>query len=145
MIELLIEDERGNMITHQLGEGRHTLGKSADADIVLMDTFVSRYHADLFVTKSGVYIIDMESTNGIFFENKKINKTMKIEDGQSFNIGKLKLTTRLPQYRLFVREGRKPILEYKDSGSVPDVPAKSNTETKDENINDKVSRILMNR
>lgn len=123
MIELIIEDDRGNTITHQLGEGRHTLGKSADADIVLMDSFVSRYHADLFVTKSGIYIIDMESTNGIFFEDKKINKSMKIEDGQSFNIGQLKLTTKLPQYRLFVREGRKPLLEVDDSYGTPDVTA----------------------
>lgn len=139
MIELLIEDERGNMITHQLGEGRHTLGKSVDADIVLMDGFVSRYHADIFVTKSGVYIIDMESTNGILFEGQKVNKTMKIEDGQSFHIGKLKLTTKLPQYRLFVREGRKPILADMHHGAVtaPDASA--------ETINDKVSRILMTR
>lgn len=110
MIELSIQDERGNVITHQLGEGRHTLGKAEGSDIVLMDPFVSRYHADLFITRSGVYIIDMESTNGIFFKQQRINKTMKIEDGESFRIGKLTLTTRIPQYRLFVREGRKPDL-----------------------------------
>ncbi len=111
MIELLIEDERGNKITHQLGEGRHTLGKSPSSDVVLMDPHSSRYHADLLITRTGMFIIDMNSTNGIWSDGKKINKILKIEHGQTFSLGNLQLSTRVPRYNLYVRQGRKPVVD----------------------------------
>lgn len=109
MIELLIEDSRGNIVTHQLGEGRHTLGKSPDSDLVLMDPYVSRYHADLLVTRTGMFIIDMDSTNGIWSQGKRIKKILKINHGEVFTLGRMKLQTRIPRFKLYVREGRKPI------------------------------------
>ena len=109
MIELLIEDPRGNMITHQLGEGRHTLGKSPNSDVILMDPYVSRYHADFLVTPTGMFIIDMNSKNGIWSEGKRVKKILKINHGVIFTLGKLQLQTRIPRYKLYVREGRKLI------------------------------------
>lgn len=109
MIELLIEDPRGNMISHQLGEGRHTLGKSPKSDVVLMDPYVSRYHADLLVTRTGMFIIDMNSTNGVWTKGKRIRQILKFNHGEVFTLGKLQLQTRIPRFKLYVREGRKPI------------------------------------
>jgi pSer/pThr/pTyr-binding forkhead associated (FHA) protein len=136
MIELLIEDQRGNVITHQLGEGRHTVGQSPDSDIVIMDEYTSRYHADIFVNKTGVFIIDMNSTNGIWSEGKRINNILKLEAGQSVTVGKMKLTTRVPKHTIFVREGRKPDLgqDQDDAAEEPDDP---------ENVDQKIQRILM--
>jgi len=133
MIELLIEDVRGNKITHQLGEGRHTLGKSAGSDVVLMDPYASRYHADLLITKTGIYIIDMDSTNGIFFEGQRIRKILKIEHGSTFELGKLQLTTQIPRYNLYVREGRKPVVD----ASINDDDTPTNI-----NIDEEVMRLL---
>ena len=107
MIDLLIEDERGNVITHQLGDGKHTLGKAADSDIVLMDEFASRHHADLVIAKEAVFIIDAGSKNGILFNHHRIKKNMKLAIGQEFTIGNLKLTVKKSLFKLFVKAGRK--------------------------------------
>ena len=107
MIELLIEDARGNVISHQLGEGRHTLGKSPESDIVLMDGYASRYHADIVVARQGTFIVDANSKNGIRYKNKTIKKTFKVEDGESFCIGNLTLSISQPKFKLFIRDGRK--------------------------------------
>jgi len=133
MIELLIEDERGNKITHQLGEGRHTLGKSARSDVVLMDPHASRYHADLLIAKTGMYIIDMNSTNGIRVNGKRINKVIKIEHGDALTLGKLKLSTRVPRYNLYVRQGRKPAV---------DISMHNEATPKSLNIDEEVLRLL---
>lgn len=76
-----------------------------------MDPHASRYHADLLIAKTGMYIIDMNSTNGIWVNGKRINKVLKIECGDTFTLGKLKLTTRVPRYNLYVRQGRKPVVD----------------------------------
>lgn len=133
MIELLIEDERGNKITHQLGEGRHTLGKSPRSDIVLMDPHASRYHADFLIAKTGMYIIDMNSTNGTWVNGKRINKVLKIEHGDTFTLGKLKLITRIPKYNLYVRQGRKPVV---------DISMNNEATPKSLNIDEEVLRLL---
>ncbi|HEC28283.1 MAG TPA: FHA domain-containing protein [Gammaproteobacteria bacterium] len=106
MIELLVEDKHGNVISHQLGEGRHTMGKSSSSDIILMDQYASRYHADIFVGKSSVFIIDAGSKNGVALNGKKITKTLKLECGDSFNIGDLKLTIGEARYKLFLKNGK---------------------------------------
>ena len=138
MIELQIEDSRGNVIRHQLGEGRHTLGKSLDSDIVLMDSFASRYHADIVVSGKGIFIIDADSKNGIRVGKKRINKTLKLEKGQIFTIGSLKLSINEPRFKLFIKPGRKPEKQKKaeqEEGPVTDIQI--------ENIDDVVSKILM--
>jgi pSer/pThr/pTyr-binding forkhead associated (FHA) protein len=134
MIELLIEDQRGNVITHQLGEGRHTMGQSPDSDIVIMDEYTSRYHADIFVNKTGVFIIDMESTNGIWLDGKRVDKTLKMEADRPVTIGKMKLTIRVPKHTFFVKEGRKPELGQDDADEEAPVA---------DNVDKQIQRILM--
>jgi len=138
MIELQIEDSRGNIIRHQLGEGRHTLGKSLDSDVVLMDSFASRYHADIVVSGKGIFIIDADSKNGIRMNDKRIKKTLKVETGQVFTIGKLSLSIKEPKFKLFIKPGRKPEKQQQDElKNGPD------TDIQLENIDDVVSKILM--
>lgn len=107
MIELVVEDIRGNMIIHQLGEGRHTLGKSPDSDIVLMDSYASRYHADIIVAKQGVFVVDADSKNGLRVNDNVVRKTLSLKSGESFSIGHLTLTIRTPKFHLNIKSGRK--------------------------------------
>ena len=100
-----------------------------------MDEFTSRYHADIFVNKTGVYIIDMNSTNGIWYEGKRVNTILKIEPGMSISVGKMKLTAKVPKHKLFVKEGRKPDLSQDDQ--TLENPGASDT------VDNKVKRILM--
>jgi len=133
MIELLIEDNRGNVISHQLGEGRHTLGKSPESDIVLMDSYASRYHADIVVAKKAVFIVDAKSKNGMRYKKSITRKTLKLENGDSFYIGKLTLTIRKPKFQLYIKDGRK----FDDNRVCVDLSDINST-----NIEETVSRLL---
>ena len=106
MIELHITDERGNTISHQLDLGRHSLGKSSDCDIILMDSFASRHHAELLVSNKGIFIIDAGSKNGIFVNGKRVKQYLKLKEGQPVKIGNLALSIAKPKFKLFVRAGR---------------------------------------
>jgi len=106
MIDLQIQDKRGNIITHQLGEGKHTLGKSTRSDIILMDVYASRHHADIIITCDGVYLIDSKSTNGTWVNKTRINNGVKLEEGESFRIGNHTLSVTKSYYFYAVRKGR---------------------------------------
>lgn len=133
MIELLIEDNRGNVISHQLGEGRHTLGKSPESDIILMDSYASRYHADIVVAKQAVFIVDADSKNGIRYKKNINRKTLKLKNGDSFYIGSLTLTIRQPKFQLYIKNGRK----FDDDRVCVDL-----SEISSSNIEEAVSRLL---
>jgi pSer/pThr/pTyr-binding forkhead associated (FHA) protein len=49
------------------------VGRSADCDLVLEDTLVSRRHARLFKKEGKVWIEDLNSSNGVFLNGKKIS------------------------------------------------------------------------
>ncbi|UCF32223.1 MAG: zinc-ribbon domain-containing protein [bacterium] len=62
-----------------------TIGRSG-CDIALSDPEVSRRHCSLKIYGDRIVIIDMESTNGTFFREKKV-LTAKIEPGERFRVG----------------------------------------------------------
>jgi len=64
--------------TIQLANGTYTMGRSADADIVLADSAVSKNHATLTIDNENFHITDNGSSNGIFLQGKKfIEQTFK--------------------------------------------------------------------
>ena len=105
MVELQVQDTRGNIIKYQLGEGRHSLGKSRRSDILLMDQYVSRNHADLLVTSRHVYLRDNRSTNGTWLAGKKLNGIHVLEYGQTIRMGSLKLSIAPAPFQFAVRPG----------------------------------------
>lgn len=105
MIELLVKDVRGNIIRHQLGEGKFQLGKSIHSDIVTMDPHASRHHADLIVTVDGVYLIDANSTNGTWMNKQKLEKVM-LQIGDCFQIAKLELTVAKASHYFALKKGK---------------------------------------
>jgi len=106
MIDLNIKDQRGNVIKHQLGEGKHVLGKSPRSDIIVMDPFCSRHHADLIVTSDGIILVDANSTNGIWINNGRAPEKVKLEYGTVFQIGKLALSVEKSTFSYAVKTGR---------------------------------------
>ena len=106
MVELQIRDNRGNVIKYQLGEGRHLLGKSRFCDILLMDRFVSRRHAELLVAGNDVYLFDKNSTNGCWLERKRINNVIQLTFEQDVRMGALFLSIHPLLYQFAVRPGQ---------------------------------------
>lgn len=60
--------------TIDLKNGTYSLGRSTDADIVLADSAVSKFHASLTVDKDAITVKDSGSANGIFFQGNKITE-----------------------------------------------------------------------
>lgn len=62
------------------------LGRSSKNDMCIREDFVSKKHAKISVLGDEILIEDLQSKNGIFFENMKVSK-MRIQLNESFRIG----------------------------------------------------------
>ena len=66
--------------------GRVIVGRASDNEIYIKSKFVSRHHAQLVSDEDGCIIEDLNSTNGLFFQDERI-KRRKLEDGDTVTIG----------------------------------------------------------
>ena len=67
------------------------IGRSMDNEMTINDSSISRRHAEIQRSNSGKFVLyDRESTNGVFVNNKKINKH-KLEEGDIIEIGDIYL------------------------------------------------------
>ncbi len=57
-----------------LQEGKYILGRSEDCQITLLDAGISKRHAELEVDEHGVFIHDLNSSNGTFLNGIKIQE-----------------------------------------------------------------------
>ncbi|MCM8535648.1 MAG: AAA family ATPase [Lentisphaeraceae bacterium] len=70
-----------------LSEGVQTIGRGkGQADIVVADKSISKIHATLEVRDDVLYLIDKESTNGIYYNREKIRQA-NVSDQQFFGVG----------------------------------------------------------
>jgi pSer/pThr/pTyr-binding forkhead associated (FHA) protein len=69
---------------------RVSIGRTPDNDIVLDNRGVSRKHAQIEFNNSSALIIDNESLNGTFVNNRKVTEEV-LKDNDIINIGKFTL------------------------------------------------------
>jgi Protein of unknown function (DUF3662)/FHA domain len=69
------------------------IGRSKDCDIQLSDANVSRRHAELRQEGASFWIVDLDSTNGIEVNGRRL-KRAKLEDGDRVVLGATELTFR---------------------------------------------------
>ena len=68
------------------------IGRGKDNELVLRDNSVSRHHAEIVRDGGGHFAIkDLDSLNGVFVDNKKVQGTA-LSDGAQIDIGDLRLT-----------------------------------------------------
>jgi len=63
-----------------------TVGRSEDADIRLNDDSASRIHARFHIEDGRVVLVDLESTNGVFVNDRQVQK-IELRDGDFVQIG----------------------------------------------------------
>ncbi len=68
------------------------IGRFTDNDIVLDDTDVSRHHAVITDTGTGIVITDLRSTNGVEVRGFPIRGSATLEDGDRIRIGDQEFT-----------------------------------------------------
>jgi hypothetical protein len=68
-----------------INKARMTMGR-ANADIVLTDAQCSRQHAAIEVLDDQVFVVDLGSTNGTFFGERRIER-MELDNRAEFDLG----------------------------------------------------------
>ncbi|NDE60777.1 MAG: FHA domain-containing protein [Cyclobacteriaceae bacterium] len=80
--------KKGNDITSLLSSKREVvIGRSPDCDLVLEDVMVSRRHARLQQKEGKVWIEDLNSSNGVYVNGKKITSKQVLSDKDKVRIG----------------------------------------------------------
>ena len=94
MYIVVVEDERGALMSeHALFEGQLTLGRTADNDVVLPSSTVSRHHARLYIEGLSTYVVDEGSANGVLVDEVRIKGATPVHESTSIRIG---------EYRVFL-------------------------------------------
>jgi hypothetical protein len=75
----------------QISKRRVLLGRSRECDIQVEDPNVSRRHAELRQEGASYWIVDLDSTNGIEVNGKRV-KRAKLETGDTFTVGSTEIT-----------------------------------------------------
>ncbi|MCH7897884.1 MAG: AAA family ATPase [Proteobacteria bacterium] len=83
-IEVQTEGETESV--HSFPKGRVIVGRSPDNEIYIKSKFVSRHHAQLVSDDDGCVIEDLNSTNGMFIDEKQIKKR-RLQDGDVISLG----------------------------------------------------------
>lgn len=94
----LIENPTGK--TWSLAAGDNEIGTLSAAAITLSNRVgVSRRHANVHVSQDGVFVIDHDSTNGVYVNGKRIdaNERMRLRDGDVIHIAREELILRMDQ------------------------------------------------
>ncbi len=73
--------------SYPLDEGNVRLGSSPDNDIQLGSSYVSRHHAEFVSSRAGCVLKDLDSTNGIYVNSRRI-KRCALHNGDWIAIGK---------------------------------------------------------
>ena len=92
---LLIRSEGGREVVHVLGR-KTCIGRTPDNDLQLDAKFVSRHHAVILVGQKSTVIEDLNSTNGVQVNGRRITR-QTLRDGDRIAIGRT-------QYHFVVRK-----------------------------------------
>jgi pSer/pThr/pTyr-binding forkhead associated (FHA) protein len=82
----------GTTIT--LADQQITIGRAADATLVLTDDYASTRHARLFPQNGEWIVEDLGSTNGTYLDRQKVTQPMPVPMGVPIRIGKTVLELR---------------------------------------------------
>ena len=71
---------------HEVDKRRMLIGRSKECDLQLADPNISRRHAEIRQEGAGYWLIDLDSTNGMFVNGERV-KRAKLENGDRITIG----------------------------------------------------------
>lgn len=80
---------------YSLNAGSIVLGRSAEADILVDDTGVSRRHLEIRSSGQNALAVDLGSTNGSYVNGQRVQGEAELTDGSIITMGRTRLTFRL--------------------------------------------------
>ena len=84
---LIIRSPSSIPIEYKIKQGKNTLGRKPDNDIVIMDESASRFHAEIYCQNDLAVINDLESTNGTYVNRDRLSKPHVFHSGDQVRVG----------------------------------------------------------
>jgi phosphoserine phosphatase RsbU/P len=83
---LLVRDAAGNEREVEIVRTPFTLGRQSDNDLVLLDSRISRHHAQIVQNDEGYFIEDLGSRHGTFVNSERVTST-PLKTGDQVSLG----------------------------------------------------------
>jgi type II secretory pathway predicted ATPase ExeA len=77
--------------------GRFVIGRTPDNDMQVESKFVSRHHAQLITTPGGTVVEDLNSTNGVYLNGKRVRRH-RLVAGDVIKLGVHEITYKSPDF-----------------------------------------------
>lgn len=85
-MQLRYNKHDGSQAEFMLSEQPITIGRSPDADIVLLDEKASRIHCGIRLWDGDFYVKDLKSKNGTWVNNERV-EVAKLKSGDTIRVG----------------------------------------------------------
>lgn len=71
-----------------------TIGRGADADVIVDDPDASRHHARLEAENGVVYVSDLGSSNGTYLNGRRLRQAIEVRPGDRIDVGTARLVVK---------------------------------------------------
>ena len=83
---ILLASQGKTVVERELKPGRVVIGRTADNDLQIDSKFISRHHCQIVTQADSCLIEDLNSTNGIFVQSKRVRR-YNLNDGDVVHVG----------------------------------------------------------
>ena len=90
LARILLANAGHTISEYELYPGRLIIGRTAANDVQIDSRFVSRHHCQILTTAQSCVIEDLNSTNGIYVQSKRV-RYHNLNDGDVVSIGQHEL------------------------------------------------------
>jgi general secretion pathway protein A len=87
---LWITNEGRTVAEKELRPGRLIVGRTPENDLQIDSKYVSRHHCQLTVTQEGTLLEDLNSTNGVYMNGRRVRRHL-MRDGEVIHVGRHEL------------------------------------------------------
>jgi pSer/pThr/pTyr-binding forkhead associated (FHA) protein len=91
----------------ELKSGVNRLGRNPSNDFSITEPSISSFHCEIRVSEQGLFIVDLESTNGTFIDGQMI-KEGTLLPGQSLRLGSIEFRVDAREFVVAIPELSKP-------------------------------------
>jgi len=84
---ILLASEGKTVLERDLRPGRLVIGRTSDNDLQIDSKFISRHHCQIITQQDSCLIEDLNSTNGIFVQSKRVRR-YNLNDGDVVQMGR---------------------------------------------------------
>jgi general secretion pathway protein A len=98
---ILLASEGKTVVERELKPGRLVIGRTSDNDLQIDSKFISRHHCQIVTQQDSCLIEDLNSTNGIFVQSKRVRRH-NLNDGDVVQVGQheiMYIDERMPRVR----------------------------------------------